>query len=151
MRKYIFVLFLINLFGCADEVPENQSLCIGELVESTGKYFCLQEMHNAFCSIYIVPREGETKGIIINCGTIEPSESLAFCASTEVRIISEPNKVIYLCDNELGTDEIYSCEYIIDNKIIIDGVERDIKVGEVRCVSKKHIPMHHNPLTAKEI
>lgn len=47
MRKCIFILFLASLFGCADEIPENQSLCIGKLVESTGKYFCIQEMHNA--------------------------------------------------------------------------------------------------------
>lgn len=37
MRKCIFILFLASLFGCADEIPENQSLCIGKLVESTGK------------------------------------------------------------------------------------------------------------------
>ena len=144
--KKIAILSTLILFGCADKQPEIQSLCIGEILEKQGTYFCMQEMHNKICKISIISDKDGTEGTMIICGTIEPREPKAFCASKKIEKKAFSNGVIYHCDNSLGDKDIAYCDYIIDNKIIINGVEKDIKVGEVRCASKKHINMHHNPL-----
>ena len=144
--KKVAILSLLALFGCSEKQPEVQGLCISEIIEEKGTYFCLQEMNNKFCMINILSDKDGTEGIMINCGTIEPRLSKAFCASKKIEKKAFPNGIIYHCNNSLGDKDIEYCDYMIHDKIIVDGVKKDIKMGEIRCASKKHIDMHHNPL-----
>ena len=144
--KKISLLTVLVLAGCTGNQQEIQSLCVGEVVGNNGKYYCVQERNNNFCMINIISLPDGMEGTMINCGTIEPRGSKAFCASKKIDRKTFSNGIIYHCDNTLGNKDILYCDYIIDNKIIVNGVEKNMKMGEIRCASKKNIDMYHNPL-----